>query len=87
MDLFNRKRVKYLEDRLQELSRKEGNASQVIKFLVEEPDSSITKEIRKILYKKYKNCFWGSLTRECHLGWVFDKEYAKNEAKRLTKYL
>ena len=87
MDIFNKKKVKRLEENLKLLSEKEARARGIIKYLIEEPNSNIAKELNRILYEKYSKSIWSGLTRESHLGYVYDKESTERLAKEMTKYL
>ena len=87
MDIFNRKRVKYLEEQLKLTSTKEARARGIVKFLIEEPDSYTSIEIRRVLTDRYKKSIWSSLTKEAHLGWLYDEETTKRFVKELVEYI
>lgn len=87
MDIFNKKKVKYLEEQIHLYSKKEMNLEAIVKYLVEEPDSNISKELKKLLTEKYSKNMWGRLTREAHLGYRYNKEYTENLAKQLIEFI
>lgn len=86
MDWFNRKRVKFLEDKNEDLRVRSLRAEAVVKFLIEEPDSNISTELKRILSEIYNKSMWNKLTRENHLGYIYNKENTEAIAKELTKY-
>ena len=87
MDIFNRKRIKYLEEQLQLSSIKESRANRVIQVLVQDPDSDLGIAIKTLLIEKYNKNFWSRLTRESHLGYLYNKEHIDKISKQLIEYI
>ena len=87
MDIFNRKRIKYLEEQLQLSSIKESRANKIIQVLVQDQDSDLGIAIKKILIEKYNKNFWSTINRESHLGYLYNKEYIDKISKQLTEYI
>ena len=58
MDIFNRKRIKYLEEQLQLSSIKESRANKIIQVLVQDQDSDLGIAVKKILIEKYNKNFF-----------------------------
>lgn len=73
MDIFNKKKIKSLESQIRELTAQRQLDNNIIKFLIEEPNSETSLRLKEILTNKFMKRRWSGLTKEGHLLGIFPK--------------
>lgn len=74
MDLFGKKKNKELEDKVRNLTNELFYNKELLRTVVDEPDSSKAKIIHEVCREYYSSKRWRGLIIENHLGWLCDPD-------------